>query len=54
MHAIVILLIACGACFNCCAIAYLLLEKRRRDRQKKNFQKNLKEIEYHLHKARSG
>jgi hypothetical protein len=37
--------------FNCCAIAFLVLEKRKKDLQKKIFQENLEEIDYHLHKA---
>jgi hypothetical protein len=53
MSSIAISLIACGCIFNCCAIGYLLLEKHQRGLQKKRFQKNLEEIEYHLHRARN-
>jgi len=54
MHTIAFSLIACGCMFNCCAIAFLVLEKRKRDLQKKIFRKNLEEIDYHLHKTRRG
>jgi len=54
MHTIAFSLIACGCTFNCCAIAFLVLEKRKRDLQKKIFQKNLEVIDYHLHKAQRG
>jgi hypothetical protein len=52
MHTIAILLIVCGSMFNCYAIAFLLLEKRKADLQKKIFQQNLEGIEYYLHQAR--
>ena len=54
MHIIAVSLLAFGGIFNCCAISYLLLQKRQRDLQSKRFQENLEEIEYHLAKARSG
>jgi len=54
MHTIAISLIVCGFMFNCYAIAFLLLEKRKTDLQKKIFQENLEEIDYHLRKARRG
>lgn len=53
MRAIVISLIAFGVIFNCCALGYILLHRRQRDLQKKRFQKNLEEIEYHLARARA-
>jgi len=53
MHVVAISLIAFGGIFNFCAIGYLLLQRRQRDLQKKRFQKNLEEIEYHLARARS-
>jgi hypothetical protein len=52
MHTIAISLIACGCMFNCCAIAFLFLERRKTALQQKIFQENLEEIDYHLHKAR--
>ena len=53
MHVLVISLIACGCAFNCCAIAFLLWENRKRDLQKKTFKQNLNELDYHLDQARS-
>lgn len=53
MYTIAFSLIACGCTFNCCAIAFLILDKRKRDLQKKILQKNLEDIDYHLHKART-
>ena len=35
MYTIAFSLIACGCTFNCCAIAFLILDKRKRDLQKK-------------------
>ena len=54
MHTIAISLIVCGCMFNCYAIVFLLAEKRKTDLQKKIFQENLEEIDYHLRKARRG
>jgi hypothetical protein len=48
MHTIAFSLIACGCLFNCCAVVFLLLEKRARDAQKKIFEKNLEEVDYYL------
>ena len=52
MHTLALSLIVSGCLFNSCAIAYLFLDKRTRDANKKIFQKNLKEIDCHLHGAR--
>ena len=52
MHLIAASLILCGFVFNCCAIAFLLVEKRKSDLRSKAFQNNLAEIDYHLHRAR--
>jgi hypothetical protein len=52
MNAIAFSLIACGGLFNCCAIVFLLMEKRAREAHKKIFLKNLDEIAYHLHGIR--
>jgi hypothetical protein len=49
MHTLALSLIAWGCLFNSCAIAYLLLDKRTREANKKIFQKNIEEIDYHLH-----
>ena len=54
MNAIEILLISLGCIFNCCAVAFLLLDDHKRSLQKKNFNKNLEEIDYHLNRARTG
>lgn len=54
MRAIAISLIAFGCAFNCCAIAFLLSENRKRDLQRKYFEKNLEEIDYHLNHQRTG
>jgi adenylate kinase len=54
MHAIVVSLLAFGCMFNCCAIAFLVLERRKRDLQRKTFQKSLEQIYYHLQRARRG
>jgi hypothetical protein len=48
MHTIAYSLIACWWLANCCAVVFLLLEKRTRDAQKKIFEKNLEEINYYL------
>ena len=52
MHTLALSLIAWGGLFNSCALAYLLLDKRTREANKKIFQKNIEEIDYHLHGAR--
>ena len=54
MQVIAISLITWGCIFNCCAIAFLILENHKSDIQKKNFKKNLEEIDYHLNRARTG
>ncbi len=54
MNAIEILLISFECIFNCCAVAFLLLDDQKRSLQKKNFDKNLEEIDYHLNRARTG
>lgn len=52
MHTIASSLIIAGFIFNCCAIAFLFIEGRKRDQQEKIFRKNLEEIYYHLRSAR--
>ena len=54
MNAVTFSLIICACLFNCCAIVFLLLERRKRGMQTKNFQKNLEQIDYHLKRARRG
>lgn len=54
MNAIAISFIVCGCVFNSCAIAFLILENRKRALQKKNFKKNLEEIDFHLVRVRTG
>ena len=53
MDPLAVSLIALGCIFNCCAVGYLLLQKRQRDLQTKRFRKNLEEIKYHLARARA-
>jgi hypothetical protein len=48
MLSTVILWIACRCLFDCCAIVFLLLDKRKIDGQARAFQEHLEEIDYHL------
>lgn len=52
MRIAVFLLVASGTLFNCWAIGFLLIEKRRDARRKKVVDEALEEINYHLHRAR--
>lgn len=54
MHIIAIVLIAFGCMSNFCAVVFLFIEGRRREQQRRAFQRNLEEIDYHLHRARMG
>jgi hypothetical protein len=52
MHAVAFSLIVWGCMFNCGAIVFLFLESRKKDLQKKTFEKNFEEIDYYLHGVR--
>jgi hypothetical protein len=45
MHAVAFSLIVWGCMFNCGAIVFLFLESRKKDLQKKTFEKNFEEID---------
>jgi hypothetical protein len=52
MHILVISLIGLGAAFNCGAIVFLLLDKRKRGLNHRSFQENLDEIDRQVARAR--